>query len=108
MTSKIGSALAIGITYPLLDWIGFDASGGNSRETLDQLLYIYVGFPAVFMFAAAAVMWNFPLNKTEQKLLRERIAARDQHKLDEHPATDAAAAIAQVGTAGGVVDEPTK
>ncbi len=108
MTGKVGAALAIGITYPLLDWIGFDASGGNSQETLDQLLYIYVGFPALFMLAAAAVMWNFPLNRTEQKLLRERIAARDQHKLDEHPLSDAAAAVTQVGTGGGVADAPTK
>ncbi|HBM89877.1 MAG TPA: MFS transporter, partial [Rhodobiaceae bacterium] len=96
------------ITYPLLDWIGFDASGGNSQETLDQLLYIYVGFPALFMLAAAAVMWNFPLNRTEQKLLRERITERDQHKLDEHPLSDAAAAVTQVGTGGGVADAPTK
>ncbi len=108
MTSKLGSALAIGITYPLLDWIGFDAAGTNSRETLDQLLYIYVGFPALFMLAAAAVMWNFPLDRAEQMKLRERIAARDQHMLDEHPVTDAAAAVAQVGSGGGIADAPTK
>jgi glycoside/pentoside/hexuronide:cation symporter, GPH family len=108
MTSKVGSALAIGITYPLLDWIGFDASGGNSQETLNQLLYVYVGFPALFMLAGAAVMWNFPLNREQQKLLRARIALRDQHMLDEHPVSDAAAAVTQVGSAGGIADKPAR
>jgi glycoside/pentoside/hexuronide:cation symporter, GPH family len=107
MTAKVGSALAVGITYPMLDWIGFVAEpGANSPETLNQLLYIYVGFPAFFMLSAAALMWNFPLNKEEQKELRAKIAARDEHAHDEHPLSDAAAAVTQVGSAGGIVDRP--
>lgn len=107
MTSKLGAALAVGITYPLLDFIGFVAeAGANSPETLNQLLYIYTGFPALFMLLAALVMWKFPLDRDQQKLLRARIAARDAHSHDEHPASDAAAAITQVGSAGGIADRP--
>ncbi|PCJ71284.1 MAG: MFS transporter [Rhodobiaceae bacterium] len=107
MTGKVGAALAIGITYPMLDWIGFVAeTGANSPETLNQLLYIYVGFPAFFMLSAAAVMWKFPLNREQQQLLRSRLALRDQHAHDEHPMSDAAAAVAQVGSAGGIADKP--
>ncbi|MEQ9144736.1 MAG: MFS transporter [Parvibaculaceae bacterium] len=107
MTAKVGSALAVGITYPLLDWIGFVAKpGANSPETLNQLLYIYVGFPALFMLAAAAVMWNFPLDRDQQRELRARIAERDGHAHDEHPLSDAAAAVTQVGTGGSILDEP--
>ncbi|MCZ6617942.1 MAG: MFS transporter [Gammaproteobacteria bacterium] len=32
LTAKAGGALAIGITYPLLALVGFDAQGNNSEE----------------------------------------------------------------------------
>ncbi len=107
MTAKVASAMAVGITYPLLDWIGFvPEPGANSPETLQHLLYIYTGFPALFMVAGAAVMWNFPLDREQQRLLREKIAARDLHAHDEHVVSDAAAAVTQLGSAGTIYDRP--
>ena len=103
MTAKIGAALAVGITYPLLDLIGFVPGGGNSPETLDNFMLMYVTLPAITMLAAAAVMWGFPLDRKAQNALRDRIREIEgEHK--PHDAADAAAAVVQVGSAGGIVD----
>ena len=103
MTAKIGAALAVGLTYPMLDYIGFMPSGGNSPETLNQFMAMYVTLPAITMLAAAFVMWGFPLDKAAQEKLREDIRALEgEHK--SHDVADAAAAIVQVGSAGGIVD----
>lgn len=103
MTAKIGAALAVGITYPILDYIGFMPGGGNSPETLNEFMAMYVTLPAITMLAAAFVMWGFPLDKAAQEKLRAEIRALEgEHK--PHDAADAAAAVVQVGSAGGIVD----
>ncbi|ABS64727.1 major facilitator superfamily MFS_1 [Parvibaculum lavamentivorans DS-1] len=103
MTAKVGAALAVGITYPLLDLIQFTPGGENSPETLNQFMALYVAMPALVMLAAAFVMWRFPLDRAAQLALRRKIEERDgKHRA--HEASDAAAAVAAVGTAGGVID----
>tara|TARA_R110002110_G_scaffold85499_7_gene222424 strand:- start:6668 stop:8086 length:1419 start_codon:yes stop_codon:yes gene_type:complete len=107
MTAKVGAALAVGITYPLLDFIQFNPGGENSAETLNLFMAMYVTMPALVMLAAAAVMWRFPLDRAAQLELRQRIEKRDG-KHASHEASDAAAAIAGVGSAGGIVDRPAE
>ena len=107
MTQKVGAALAVGITYPILDLIGFDPNGTNTAETLNQLLILYVSLPALFMLAAAFVMWGFPLDRKAQQELRAKITAkRGEH--EPHDATDAAAAVTGYGTAGTIADQPAE
>ena len=96
MTNKIGAALAVGITYPLLDVIGFvPRPGANSPETLNQLMAVYVTLPALFMLAAGAVMWKFPIDRAAQEEIRAKLAGRHHAHEDVQ---DAAAAISSVGT----------
>jgi len=96
MTNKIGFAVAVGITYIMLDMIGFvPEPGANSPETLNQLLALYVTLPAIFMTLAGIVMWNYPLTKEAQAELRTQLAGR--HHEHEGPA-DAAAAVSAVAT----------
>lgn len=105
LTGKVGSALAVGITYPILDFIGFDAKGTNTPETLNQLAALYVVLPSIFMLAAAWVMWKFPLDRAAQEDIRRQLTERDQAHA-EHNATEAAAAVVTMGTAGGLADNP--
>jgi len=107
MTAKVGAALAVGITYPLLDLIQFKPGGENSPETLNQFMAMYVTLPAIVMLAAAVVMWRFPLDRAAQQDLRRRIEERDGVH-PSHDASDAAAAVAQVGSAGGIADRPAE
>lgn len=76
MSNKLGIALAPGIAFPLLDLVGFNPKGGNSPESIQLMVDIFVIVPMIFLFAAAAVMWNFPLDEAKQQALREQINAR--------------------------------
>lgn len=105
MTAKVGAALAVGITYPLLDLIEFTPGGDNTPETLNLFMAMYVTLPAIVMLAAAVVMWRFPLDRKAQLDLRRKIEERDGAHAS-HNASDAAAAVAQVGSAGGIADQP--
>jgi len=37
LTAKLGTALAVGLVYPLLDWIGFDPQAINSAAVLQNV-----------------------------------------------------------------------
>ncbi|MBK79828.1 MAG: hypothetical protein CMQ43_02770 [Gammaproteobacteria bacterium] len=77
ITAKIGGALAIGVTYPLLDAVGFDARGGNGEDTLLAFRMIYLTVPVLAMVLAYFAIRGFGLGQREQAELRARIAARD-------------------------------
>ncbi len=77
LTAKLGGALAIGLTYPLLDQVGFNAQGGNSAETLDAFRIIYVLIPTLAMIGAYLGIRGFRLDQHAQAELRSEIEARD-------------------------------
>lgn len=81
MTNKIGHAMAVGITYPMLDWIGFVPGGTNTTETIEALKYIFLFTPLPIMVLAALLMWNFPLDYERQQHLRRLIDERDSQAL---------------------------
>jgi Na+/melibiose symporter-like transporter len=77
MTNKVGYALAVGITYPLLSLIGFDPTIQNTVEATERLRWIFVVLPILFMAAAGLVMWSFPLDEQRQAALRRELEARE-------------------------------
>ena len=77
ITAKLGGALAIGLTYPLLEQVGFDAQGGNSDATLLSFRIIYVAVPALAMIGAYLGIRGFTLGQSEQAELKAQIEARD-------------------------------
>ncbi|NEO32605.1 MAG: MFS transporter [Symploca sp. SIO3C6] len=77
MTNKISYALAVGFTYPMLDWIGFEPSGTNTAQTIEALKYMFIFMPMPLMLLAAIIMWNFPLDSKRQRELRRLIDERD-------------------------------
>ncbi len=77
LTAKLGGALAIGITYPLLALVGFDAQGGNTEETLFAFRMIYLVVPVLAMLGAYFSIRGFKLDAAEQADLQAQIAARD-------------------------------
>ncbi|HJQ60676.1 MAG TPA: MFS transporter [Vineibacter sp.] len=73
MTEKIGLALAVGITYPLLAWIGFRTGQPNDKAAINGLLLLFVLLPAALHALAALTLWRFPLGRAAQRALRQRI-----------------------------------
>jgi len=77
MTSKVGTAVGVGLAYPLLDLIGFNPDGGNSQAAIDGLRYVYVFIPVVTDILLAWLFYTFPLTREMQRDMRQRIEARD-------------------------------
>tara|TARA_R110002124_G_scaffold51746_6_gene149380 strand:+ start:1010 stop:2434 length:1425 start_codon:yes stop_codon:yes gene_type:complete len=78
-TNKVGAALAIGLSYMMLDVIGFVPRGENTAAAIDGLRMVYV-WPAVVISAIVAViLWYFPLDEVQQKANR---AILDRRILD--------------------------
>jgi glycoside/pentoside/hexuronide:cation symporter, GPH family len=61
MATKLALALAVGISFPLLDLAGFDASDGamNDEDGLFVLAILYGAVPISFKLAAMALMARF-------------------------------------------------
>ena len=75
--SKLAFALAVGLIFPLLDVIGFDATSANSAEDVRTLAILY-GAPSIaFKLAAVALMLRFPIDEVEHQRLRNALAANE-------------------------------
>ena len=77
ITAKAGGALAIGITYPLLALVGFDAQGTNSEETKFAFRMVYVVVPTIAMVLAYWFIRGFKLDEQQQRELQRQIEERD-------------------------------
>ncbi len=73
LVEKIGLALSIGLTYPLLDLIAFQPRAENSPETLNLLLAIYIILPGLCWLTAGLLMWNYPLTEQKQEIMRAKL-----------------------------------
>jgi glycoside/pentoside/hexuronide:cation symporter, GPH family len=78
LTNKIGYALSVGITYPLLDLFGFSARAGavDAPPALTAILLLFIVPPSALLAGAALALRRFPLGEREQLRLRARLADR--------------------------------
>lgn len=78
-TVKIGSALAIFVTYQGLSMFGFDdaANAANPPEALTALVVAFTALPALLGLASAAVIIGYPLTAARQEEIRRALAERD-------------------------------
>ena len=77
LATKLSLALAVGIAFPLLDRVGFQAGGGPGQDAtaLSALVVIYALVPVALKLGAIAIMWTFPLDEARQAALRRTIEA---------------------------------
>jgi len=77
LATKLSLALAVGLAFPVLGWFGFETGGGpdQSATALTALAVIYSLVPVGLKLGAIALMWNFPLDASEQGALRRTIEA---------------------------------
>ncbi len=79
LTAKLGFALAVGIIYPVLDWVGFDPAVVNDPTTIDGVRLVVAASPTLVTICVAVIMWRFPLDRARQQALRAQLAARSQN-----------------------------
>ncbi len=76
LTAKLGFALAVGIIYPILDWVGFDPATANDATTIDGVRLVVATSPTLVTICVAIIMWGFPIDRVRQQQLRAQLAAR--------------------------------
>lgn len=77
MVAKTGGAIGVGIGYPLLAYLGFQAGGDNTPEAINSLRYTFVFIPVVTDIVVAYLFYTFPMDEMQQKELRRQIEERD-------------------------------
>ena len=74
MTNKVGFALSVGLSFVLLQAIGFDPKAEtNSESAVFGLRLIFVLLPLGFLLAAGLLMWGFPLDEKAQRAARAKL-----------------------------------
>jgi Na+/melibiose symporter-like transporter len=76
-TQKLGYAIPVGLTYPLLALIGFDPTPGarNGPEALLGLELLFALPSAALTLGAAATVWRWPITAECHADIRARLAA---------------------------------
>jgi Na+/melibiose symporter-like transporter len=75
MATKLALALAVGIAFPVLDLVGFDADAVTdpARRGLSLL---YGAAPIAIKLSAIALLWRYPIDARRQAELRAAIVSR--------------------------------
>lgn len=65
---KLGYAIPVGILYPVLGFLGFEAaqSASNPGSALDGLTFLFTAVPVALALAAAAVVRGWPIDAAMQ------------------------------------------
>lgn len=79
MTTKTANALTIGITFPVLDHLGYHAKAGvvNTAQAIHNLELVFVGGPIVCVLLGACCMIGYKLNAEHHAAIRRRLDERD-------------------------------
>ena len=79
LAAKLASAFAIGLTFPLLARIGYDATDGavNAEAALDGLQVAYLAGPIVFVALGGACVVGWRLDARRHAEIRAELDRRD-------------------------------
>jgi len=77
--SKIAAAGAISVTFPLLAFVGFNASEGahNTAAALNGLQWVFLAGPIFFIMLGGACVWGWKLDAVRHADVRAKLDARD-------------------------------
>ena len=78
LTAKLGLALAVGIMYPILDWVGFDPAVAADDTTIRGVRFVVAATPTFVTICVAIIMWRFPIDRASQQALRVELENRQR------------------------------
>ena len=77
-TAKLGSALAVGITFPILDAVGFRAQAtGDSHQGVPTLALLYIALPVALYLIGALLMMSYRLTPQRHGDVLAALGARN-------------------------------
>ncbi len=78
LSEKAGTALAVGIAFPLIAWLGFAPKGHNAPAALEGLKYVFALGPALAHIVSAALLYRFPFDRAAHAVVEAELAERDR------------------------------
>jgi len=77
-SAKAAMAVAVGVTLPLVAWLGFDPKAAtNTPEALRGLLLVFALGPAAAHLVSALLVAGFPLDAKAHAAIRSQLAERE-------------------------------
>ncbi len=77
VATKLSLAGAVGIAFPLLEFLGFDAQiTSNGPGALLGLALLYSIVPVILKILSVIMIWNFPIDAESQSRIRQEIEQR--------------------------------
>lgn len=70
---KATMALGAGLSFLVLDRVGYQVGAVNSPDANTGLIVVYLVFPAVMYLAASVFSWTFPLDARRHGIIRRRL-----------------------------------
>ncbi|NIA72113.1 MFS transporter [Pelagibius litoralis] len=87
IATKLALALAVGLSFPLLDLAGFTPAA-EQPGAVWALALLYGLAPVVFKLAAILLVWNFPITAQRQHRIRALINRRESRRSTTPEADD--------------------
>ena len=78
MIEKVGGAAAIGVTYLVLDYIGFKPGEANSEQSIQGFLILFIVPTMVLNVLITLIMRRYPLDKKRQEHNRRLLQAQQE------------------------------
>lgn len=74
---KVGMAVGAGVSFFILDWVGFDSSAAHqSAHTLFMIRFLFAAIPIVGLVIALFALARFPLTQETMTEIRRELEAR--------------------------------
>lgn len=85
MATKLALALAVGVAFQILGWVGFESGTDNSATAEWTLKLLYGLLPVIIKLTVVPLMWQFPLDRARhqelQTELNDTLPAVSNHSL---------------------------
>jgi GPH family glycoside/pentoside/hexuronide:cation symporter len=74
---KVGMAVGAGVSFFILDWVGFDSSAAHqSDHTIFMIRFLFAAIPIVGLFVALLALSRFPLTQETMAVIRGELEER--------------------------------
>jgi GPH family glycoside/pentoside/hexuronide:cation symporter len=70
MSAKLGTAIGVGVAFPLVAWLGFRPGAVNTPQALLGLKLVFALGPALSHLISAALIMRFPLDERRHATIR--------------------------------------
>jgi Na+/melibiose symporter-like transporter len=77
VTSNAAGAVAVGVAYPLISWLGFVPGHANTAAALAGVAAVFALGPVLGHSLSALLIWRFPLDEAAQADVRRRLETQE-------------------------------